>query len=73
MESEQALLNLHKDAIAEENRVVEEREDLREQLKETESNYLAIIANMKVVSLCIELLIPRVPPIWEERKVSCSG
>lgn len=50
MESEQALLNLHKDSIAEENQVVEEREDLRTQLKETESNYLAIIANMKVVS-----------------------
>ena len=50
MESEQALLNLHKDSVAEENRVVDEREDLRTQLKETQSNYLAIIANMKVLS-----------------------
>lgn len=50
MDSEQALLNLHQDSLAEENHVIQEREDLRAQLRETESNYLAIIANMKVVS-----------------------
>lgn len=49
-DSEQALLNLHQDCLAEENLVVQEKEDLRAQLQETESNYLAIIANMKVVS-----------------------
>lgn len=49
MDSEQSLLNLHQDAVAEENRVIQEREDLRRQLRETEANYLAIIANMKVV------------------------
>ncbi|XP_042207068.1 dynein regulatory complex subunit 4-like isoform X2 [Homarus americanus] len=48
VDSEQALLNLHQDSLAEENHVVQEREDLRAQLRETESNYLAIIANMKV-------------------------
>ncbi|XP_069195018.1 dynein regulatory complex subunit 4 isoform X2 [Procambarus clarkii] len=48
VDSEQALLNLHKDSLAEETRVVQEREDLRAQLRNTESNYLAIIANMKV-------------------------
>lgn len=49
-DSEQALLNLHQDCLAEENFVVQKKEDLRAQLQETESNYLAIIANMKVVS-----------------------
>ncbi|KAK8724034.1 hypothetical protein OTU49_011410 [Cherax quadricarinatus] len=48
VDSEQALLNLHQDSLAEESRVVQEREDLRTQLRDTESNYLAIIANMKV-------------------------
>ncbi|XP_047468304.1 dynein regulatory complex subunit 4-like [Penaeus chinensis] len=48
VDSEQSLLNLHQDAVAEENRVIQEREDLRRQLRETEANYLAIIANMKV-------------------------
>ncbi|XP_064090287.1 dynein regulatory complex subunit 4-like [Macrobrachium nipponense] len=48
VESEQALLNLHQDSVTEENRIAQEREDLRTQLRETENNYLAIIANMKV-------------------------
>ncbi|KAK8390842.1 hypothetical protein O3P69_010514 [Scylla paramamosain] len=48
IDSEEALLNLHQDCLNEENLVIQEKEDLRKQLQDTESNYLAIIANMKV-------------------------
>lgn len=60
IDSEQALLNLHQDFLGEENLVVQEKEDLRAQLQETESNYLTIIANMKVVSARASSELPRV-------------
>ncbi|CAL4110967.1 unnamed protein product, partial [Meganyctiphanes norvegica] len=46
--SEEALLNVHKDAVAEEAKVKQEKEDLQVQLRTMESNYLTIIANMKL-------------------------
>lgn len=50
VESEEALVSLHKDCLTEEGRVAEQMEDLRRQLRDAETNYLAIIANMRVVS-----------------------
>lgn len=43
-------MSLHKDCLTEEGRVAEQMEDLRKQLRDAETNYLAIIANMRVVS-----------------------
>ncbi|XP_076039651.1 growth arrest specific protein 8 [Oratosquilla oratoria] len=48
VESQQALLNLNKDSIREEEVIIQEREDLRAQMREMESNYLTVIANTKM-------------------------
>ena len=54
--SENALLNLHSDALKEEAVLAAEREDLRNQLTNVENKYLTVIANMKVVSLIYLIL-----------------
>ncbi|KAK4291261.1 hypothetical protein Pmani_035901 [Petrolisthes manimaculis] len=48
VESEEALVSLHKDCLTEEGQVAQQREHLRQQLRDTQTNYLAIIANMRV-------------------------